>query len=152
MRPIKYAEIRRFLRVDGWEDRDKIRGATKGDHHRYVKILPDGRKLYTRVSHGTGQYDDPALIARILRDEFEVSEEQFWETLRTKVPPDRGTPESSQSARKDPLPAWLAMILIVKVGVPESEVAELTPERAEWAWEYWQAHGEYPPPDEIGAW
>ena len=48
MRLPTYKQLRRFVEVEGWEDKDKKSQKKTGDHHRYVFTTPKGERLYTR--------------------------------------------------------------------------------------------------------
>lgn len=123
-----YAQHRRFCEGEGWQDKDKAAGRPKGDHHRYVLTLSTGEQLYTRISHGTGSYHDPALWSYILRDQLRVTPDDFWACVdRGTLPPrpvaDRRTPANA-------IPGQLAWQLIKKAGVPEAVVRSMTKEQA----------------------
>lgn len=150
MKPIRFTDLRRFVTVDDWEDKDRTSGKRKGDHHRYIKHLPDGRTLYTRISHGTGSYDDPAVVKVILSRQLEVTEGEFWLAVKKGMAPQRGADEPERSAVA--LPASLVYNLIAKIGISEPEVSAFSLEWATWVWNYWTAFGEYPPPETIDDW
>lgn len=139
MRLPTYAEHRRFCEVDGWEDKDAKSKKPKGDHHRYVKVLPDGTPLYTRVSHGTGEYRSPSFWSSILRDQLQVTQDQFWEAVDKGVPPVRASqvPDPSPPAGK-PIPMELLQILRYAAGIPLAEIAAMTLEEAEGARREWE--------------
>lgn len=121
------ADHDRFCRVEGWERVRDARGR-KGIHHvTYELTLPDGTVLRTRVSHPPDRTDYGAsLFAHILRDQLQVSADEFWACVRKGTSPDRGVPER----REDALPADLVHLLVTRVGLPESEVAAMTRDEA----------------------
>jgi hypothetical protein len=93
----------------------------------YEFDLPDGRILRTRISHPVGRDTYGASIwSHILRDQLDVSEAQFWSSVRDGVKPDRGLPQPSASA----LPAELVYLLIRRVGLADAEVAAMSKEDA----------------------
>jgi hypothetical protein len=94
MRLPTYAQVRKFVEVEGWEDKDKASGKRTGDHHRYVFTTPSGDRLMTRVSHGSGQIGDRDLFAHILRDQLQATEEQFWDAVDSGTRPKRPTPRA----------------------------------------------------------
>lgn len=84
--------------------------------------LADGRILRTRVSHPPSRVAyGRSLRAHILRDQLQVSEEEFWACAREKSPPERasGTPLARS------IPAGVVAQLLAH-GVPESEVRLMT--------------------------
>jgi hypothetical protein len=113
----------KFCAVEGWTPVRDARGRTGTHHVTYELHLPDGRVLRTRISHppdrttyGSSQW------SHILRDQLQVSEEEFWACVRDGIKPGRGVPE----ARPEALPADLVHLLLTRVGLAESEVAAMT--------------------------
>lgn len=84
----KFSELKKFCENDGWDPKKKT------DHWRYTKTLPDGRTLRTKVSFGSGEIGDPGLFAAILREQLDVSEEEFWRVVRHGGPA-RRTPKAA---------------------------------------------------------
>jgi hypothetical protein len=117
----------RFCRAEGWRRVRDARGRTGTHHLTYEFDLPDGGILRTRISHPVDRsgYGN-SLWAHILRDQIDVSEEEFWACIRDGVKPDRGAPISDRAA----LPADLVHLLISRVGLAEKEIAEMTKEEA----------------------
>jgi hypothetical protein len=66
------------------------------------------------------------LWAHVLRDQLDVSEEQFWACVHEGVRPDRGNPEPPAES----LPADLVYLLITRVGLAEAKVASMSKEEA----------------------
>jgi hypothetical protein len=126
MRLPTYAEHRRFCEVDGWEHKGtaRSRGGT-GDHHRYTKTLADGPPLYTRVSHGAGEYRSPDLWKRILRDQLRVSEAEFWAAVEQGIAPGREAPKPLKPEGEG-IPLWLVNSLRHLVGKTEAEIGAMT--------------------------
>lgn len=104
------------------------RGRRVSHHITYRLRLPDGRVLRTRVSRpaDTTTYG-PSLWGHILSDQLEVSEEEFWACVAGGILPDRGRPTSESPASA--LPADLVHQLL-RIGVPEDDVASMTLEQA----------------------
>jgi hypothetical protein len=144
MRLPTYQEHRRFVEVEGWQDKDKASLKRKGDHHRYTLTLANGDMLYTRVSHGRGQYRNPGMFAHILRDELRVSEEDFWRCVDDGVSPPRPEP-ATPTPPKEALDAKLARNLIRKVGLTQAQVAAMSEGEAVAAWNAYLASGGDPP-------
>lgn len=132
-----YKNLRDFCQIDGWDDLSKTRPGRKGkalDHDRYEKRLDDGRIMKTKVSRGRGQYGDASLWRHIWRDQLGLeSEEQFWEALRTGQPVERAG-EAEAPTTKPVIPGWLHRNLVMIVGIPNDEVAQMTEEEANARW------------------
>lgn len=113
----------KFCATEGWTAVRDARGRTGTHHVTYELHLPDGRVLRTRISHPPDRTTYGASIWRhILRDQLDVSDDEFWACARDGIRPDRGLPEAPSAA----LPADLVFLLISRVGLAESEVAAMT--------------------------
>lgn len=139
MRPIPHSAFRTFVEVERWVRKGTARSSRRtGDHHRYTLALQDGRTLYARVSHGSGQVDDPQLVAKILRVDLEVSEGDFWNCVNNGVLPPR--PQDTRPAPAGPiLDGKLVRNLITKVGLTQQEIAGMSREDAIQRWNDWLA-------------
>jgi hypothetical protein len=106
-----------FCLNEGWTQVRNARG--KGGHHVTFELsLPDGRVLRTRISHPPNrQTYAPSMWAHILRDQLQVSEDEFWACLRGKKMPQRGRNEPPTPS----IPAGVVAQLLSH-GVEESEV------------------------------
>jgi len=70
----------------------------------------------------------PGRFVAILRYQLQVSQEDFWTTLRTGKPAFRpSTPIPDESAA---LPAWIVRVLKDDLGKSEADIARMTPEEA----------------------
>ncbi|WP_405767880.1 cytotoxic translational repressor of toxin-antitoxin stability system [Streptomyces sp. NBC_01538] len=117
----------RFCVVEDWERVRDARGRTGTRHVTYESTLHDGRILRTRISHPVDRtVYGAALWSHILRDQLDVTENEFWACVLDAKLPDRGVP----TAPKESLPADLVYLLIHRVGLSEGAVAELTREDA----------------------
>lgn len=99
-------------------------------------IKPKARKgrLRTRVSHGRGSIDDPALWNRIWREQLALgSEEEFWNALGSRAPVDRAPPPDAPPSGPSK-PGWLLNSLIFVAGLPEEEVERLSVDEATRRW------------------
>ena len=128
MRLPTYKELRRFLEVEGWDDKDKKSPKKTGDHRRYVFTTPNGDRLYTRISHSTGQIHDPGLFAAILRDQLQIDRKQFWDAVDNGIKPKRET--QHDALRGVSLDAKLVHNLITKVGLRPESLYEMSAEEA----------------------
>lgn len=131
-----FGDLRTFLKHDGWEEEPNLgRGRRRtGDHRRYRKVFPDGRVLRTKVSHATRDEIGRSLFSHILRDQLETTEERFWAVIAgTATADDRPSPPITPT-----LPGWLVLRLVTTAGRSESEVAAMTPDEAQAAWDSYQ--------------
>lgn len=113
----------KFCDIEEWTPVRDARGRTGTHHVTYELNLPDGRVLRTRISHPVERSAYGAsLWSHVLRDQLQVSEDEFWVCVRDKIKPDRGIPE----VPPETLPADLVHLLIVRIGLAESEVAAMT--------------------------
>ena len=116
-----------FCAVEGWQRVRDARGRTGTHHVTYELALADGRILRTRISCPVDRSGyGPSLWGHILRDQLQVTEEEFWITVRENKKPGRGGPEQPEAA----LPADLVRLLITRVGLTEAEIAGLSKEQA----------------------
>ena len=118
----------RFCQIEGW---DKVRnaGGKTGHHHTYELKLSDGNVLRTRISHPVNNDTyGSRLWSHILSDQLDVTEAEFWACVDERKLPDRGA--AADKAPENAMPASLAYQLIHVVGVPETEVATMSLERA----------------------
>lgn len=113
----------RFCIVEGWTALNRASGGAVRHHATFELALPDGRVLRTRISRPVDRTDyGPSLWAHILRDQLAVTGEEFWACVEDGVRPARGHPSPVAGA----LPAGLAFMLRDRVGVTETELAEMT--------------------------
>lgn len=137
MRPLTHSAHKRFVETEGWERLGTARKRSgTGDHHRYKLPLANGEILYTRVSHGSGQLDDAQLIARIYRDQLQVTEEQFWACVEHGTLPPRPQPPTPVVSGSV-LDGKLVRNLLTKVGIEQSELATMSKEAAVARWNEW---------------
>ena len=135
MRPLSHADHRTFVETEGWEHKGTARGAARtGDHPRSTLVLADGDVLYTRVSHGPGEVGDPSLVARILRVDLKVSEEDFYRCVRDGVLPPRPKP-AGPPAPAEAIDATLLRNLVRKAGLTTAQLEGMTKAEAVRAWQ-----------------
>lgn len=121
MKTPTWGEIERFCRIDGWRE------ARSTDHVFFEKVLPDGTVLRTHRSFASKKTMSPGRFNAILRNQLQVSADDFWSALETGEPVDR------PSAPPEPgptLPAYLARVLEGELHLPQEEIARLTEEEA----------------------
>lgn len=116
-----------FCAIEGWQRVRDARGRAGTHHVTYELALPDGRILRTRISHPVDRSDyGTSLWHHILRDQLQVTEDEFWATVKENKRPGRGVPEPPAQA----LPADVVHLLISRVGLSEAEVAGMTKDQA----------------------
>ena len=133
MRLPTYKEIRKFVEVEGWVNKDSASKKKTGNHFRFTFITPDGQSLYIFISHGRGQIQDPKLFTHILRSELKVSANQFWEAVDHGVIPRR----SSQSGSSSMIEFKLMRKLLTIAGVSPSKLERISQVEAEKLWSQW---------------
>ena len=123
MRTPAWDELREFLKHDGWAP-DRSRST---DHDYFVKTLPDGEILITKVSRSGGKTMSAGRFKAILSDQLRISAAQFWEVLRTTDPAERPSPHPEPEPVS--LPLWLAHELQLR-GVSAREIEGLDQDTA----------------------
>jgi hypothetical protein len=116
-----WADIDRFCRADGWTNV----GTT--DHVQWQKVLSGGEVLKTHRSLAANKVIKPNRFGVILREQLQVSRQQFWETINSGTPVDR--PVALDEAPVQ-YPGWLIWQL-KRYGYSEEDVRKLTPEDAQ---------------------
>ena len=93
----------------------------------YELPLPDGRILYTRISHPPDRTTyGPALWRHILRDQLEVTADEFWECVHDGVLPSRGV----RPVPAEAVPLAVVRTLIRDAHLPEATVHAMTKDQA----------------------
>lgn len=114
----------RFCELDGWTVVRNATGRT-GHHITYEKTLGDGRVLRTRVSHPPDKSTYGAQMwGHILRDQLDVDEPTFWQTLAAGGPVERNDAPTLPPGEQ--IPADLLWRLRNEAGVPEDELRGMT--------------------------
>lgn len=117
-----------FCVNDRWDKVSDARGREVKHDVTWELPLGDGRILRTRISRPLKKETyGPDLWKSILRDQLEVTEDEFWVCVKDGVRPDRG---HDVEAPSDALPAQLVYQLIHQAGVAEREVAVMTLQQA----------------------
>ena len=116
-----------FCRSEPWTQVRDARGRTGTHHLTFELALADGRVLRTRISHPVNRTTyGPGMWSHILRDQLDVTEDEFWKCVQEGILPKRGTRDLPSQA----LPAELVYLLINMVGLTEADVADMTKEEA----------------------
>ncbi|GAA3585402.1 hypothetical protein GCM10022222_82460 [Amycolatopsis ultiminotia] len=106
-----------FCRTEEWVEVRNARGKT-GHHATYELTLPDGWILRTRISHPPNrQVYGKNLWAHVLRDQLDVTEDEFWACVRDRTRPARGVTVENEDA----IPVAIVSQLLAN-GVDEAEI------------------------------
>lgn len=124
-----------FCKTEQWQPVFNAKGQKVRHHATYELPLHNGRILRTRISRPVDRTAYGAsLWSEILKNQLEVTADEFWACVREGSTPDRGAPEAPASA----LPLELVVLLTKTAKIPEATVAAMTKEEAVQAMnEYW---------------
>jgi hypothetical protein len=113
--------------VEGWERVRDARGRSGTHHLTYELALEDGRILRTRISHPVNRDTyGLSLWSHILRDQLDVTADEFWDCARNGALPQRSRPQVIAEG----LPLSLVHQLISQLGMSEDDVRSLSKEQA----------------------
>lgn len=131
-----------FCTKEGWTLVLNARGKPVQHHRTYELRLPDGAVLRTRISNPVnGDRFGPSLWAHILRDEIQITEEEFWDCVDRDVIPKRSAP----AAPKQGLPVALVMELRRRLHLSDAEISGLDRDEAgRRIAAYWRGSGDDP--------
>lgn len=111
-----------FCLIEGWSLVQNA-GGRRRQHRTFELALPDGRVLRTRISRTADPTPyGPSLWGHLLRDQLDVTGEEFWACVVDCVVPQRGR-RTEQTAT---LPAKLALALQRELCLPDERIAELS--------------------------
>jgi hypothetical protein len=117
----------KFCQVEGWEQVRNARGQAVAHHITYKLVLTDGRILRTRISRPVNRDGyGPSLWSHILKDQLQVTEDEFWSCVLEGTVPVRIKEQPPMQA----VPAEMVHLLIHKVGLPEAEVGQMSKDEA----------------------
>lgn len=112
-----------FCTIEKWH---LVRGSTGKPvrHHKTFELeLWDGRILRTRISRPVDRTDYSARMwSHILREQLDVTADEFWACARDGILPDRGAPE--EVAARKAVPLYLVRELS-RLGVAEEDILAL---------------------------
>ena len=132
-----WADIEAFLVADEWR---KLlggeRGGSSSDHVFYEKLAPDGRLLQTHVSHSSKKTVSAGRFGSILREQLEVSRQDFWRCIQTGKPVERPVPVDDRATVRHP--AWVINVLVRDLRIGAAEIETLSAAEAErLVYEHW---------------
>jgi hypothetical protein len=116
-----WSQLETFFRADGWTE------VRRSNHVHWEKVLPH-QTLRSHRSFASDKTMSPGRFRSILSLQLKVSEEQFWETVRTGKPATRPG-QDLQPAPKS-LPLWLHAALREEVGLTDAQFVDLDESRA----------------------
>jgi len=118
------AAHRQFCLTEQWTEVQRPAGGTVRHHLTYELHLDDGRVLRTRISRppSRGLTYGPSIWGHILRDQLEVTEEEFWACVDEGKVPVRSRPAAPPP---EAIPAGI-VFLLRRHGVREEEILALT--------------------------
>jgi hypothetical protein len=123
-----WGDVEDFLRADGWRKLEGgERGGTRSKHVFYEKVLPGGRLLQTHVSHSRQKTVSAGRFGSILREQLEVSREEFWRCIQTRTPVDRPVPTDEATPEHE---AWVVAVLVTDLHMTADEIGRLSPSEA----------------------
>ncbi|MFO7962174.1 MAG: hypothetical protein R6U94_14645 [Nitriliruptoraceae bacterium] len=67
--------------------------------------------------------------AHILRDQLDVTAEEFWTCVREGIPPDR-TPDDAREDVDGAIPVEVVNLLIARVGLTRRDISSMTRQEA----------------------
>jgi hypothetical protein len=120
------SDLESLLQIDGWNE------TKRSDHYRYRKDLANGDILRTKVSFGRGPaFNNPGLWHHVWKDQLQcASEDEFWETLKTRTPLKRGGANPTTVPAGPTKSTWLYEFLVNVLQMESEKVLALTEDEA----------------------
>ncbi len=118
------ADHQQFVVNEGWQQ-------VKSTHHdTYELDLPDGRVLRTRISRPPNRATYGARMwAHILRDQLDVTADEFRACVRDGVAPNRA-PDDFPEETDESIPVDVVNLLVGRVGLTRRDLVGMTREEA----------------------
>ncbi len=114
------ADHKRFVVNEGWYQ------VPSTHHETYELDLADGRVLRTRISRPPNRTSYGARMwAHILRDQLDVTADEFWACVSDGVAPDR-TPDDVVEEVDDAIPVDVVNLLVSRVGLTRRDLVGMT--------------------------
>lgn len=118
------ADHKQFVVNEGWQQ------VPSTHHETYELDLPDGRVLRTRISRPPNKATYGARMwAHILRNQLDVSADEFWACVREGVAPDRSDDDAPEEA-DDAIPVDVVNLLVGRVGLTRRDLIGMTRDEA----------------------
>ena len=117
----------RFCQIEGWRQVRSAVGKRSAHRETYELELASGSILRTRISRPADRSGyGPSLWSHILRDQLQVSADEFWRCVRHGTRPDRGAPTTPTGA----IPTELLYLLKDRVGLTDEQLAQMNKQAA----------------------
>ncbi len=117
----------RFCQIEGWRQVRSAVGKRSAHRETYELELASGSILRTRISRPADRSGyGPSLWSHILRDQLQVSADEFWRCVRHGTRPDRGAPTTPTGA----IPTELLYLLKDRVGLTDEQLAQMSKQAA----------------------
>lgn len=119
-----WGDVEKFLAADGWRPISPgERGGRRQRHLFFEKLLPGGRLLQTHISHDRRKSIGASRFGAVLRDQLEVSREDFWAAIDAGAPVDRpATLDEDEVVEHE---AWVIRVLAGELHMSPDEIAAL---------------------------
>lgn len=119
-----WGDLVAFCKADQWNPRRQTK------HAIYRKVLADGTALQTEASRGNDSENiGDGLFHFILRVELQVSEDEFWEAIRTGEPSSRPAHPAAPVVPPKPS-AGLVFQLRTYLRLTDAEISKLSKDEA----------------------
>jgi hypothetical protein len=132
-----WGDVEDFLKSDNWQQISAAqRGGKRQRHIFFEKALPDGRLLQTHISHDRSATLSPGRFGAILRNQLEVSRDEFWTAIHSQEEVDRPADIDEDTGVEHPL--WVVQVLTGVMHMTPDQVENLGTEEAQrLVHEYW---------------
>jgi hypothetical protein len=118
------ADLKRFVVNEGWHQ------VPSTHHETYELDLADGRVLRTRISRPPNKTTyGTRMWAHILREQLDVTADEFWACVSDGVAPDR-TPDDVVEEVDDAIPVDVVNLLVSRVGLTRRDLVGMTRQEA----------------------
>jgi hypothetical protein len=129
-----YGQHRAFVETEGWT---RGKPGTGHDNYLFAPVNPDTAVLRTGISHSAAstEYFDAKMRAKIVHEQLQVTEQEFWACVNDGQLPERRTDGYSiglrgrENSPPPPQNQGLLQQLLDEFGVTASDVAGM-PDRA----------------------
>ena len=118
------ADHKQFVVNEGWQP------VPSTHHETYELDLADGRVLRTRISRPPNKTTyGTRMWAHILRDQLDVTADEFWACVGDGVAPDR-TPDDVVEEVDHAIPVDVVNLLVSRVGLTRQDLIGMTRQEA----------------------
>lgn len=119
-----WGDVEAFLNADGWRRlAGSLRGGKRQRHIFFEKLLDDGSLLTTHISHDRGAHVSAGRFGSILREQLEVSRDDFWQAVRSGEPVKR--PAVVEAPERPEHEGWVIRVLVDELHMGPAEIGAL---------------------------